>query len=40
MATSIQDEQIAQEATQLGAYAYVLKPFDLKYLELVVLTPA
>lgn len=38
MATSIQDEQIAKETTALGAYHYVLKPFDLQYLELVVLT--
>ena len=38
MATGIQDEAVAQEATSLGAYAYVLKPYDLKYLELVVLT--
>ena len=38
MATSMQDEQIAQEASALGSYHYVLKPFDLKYLELVVLT--
>ena len=38
MATSIQDEQIAKETAALGAYHYVLKPFDLQYLELVVLT--
>lgn len=38
MATAVQDEQIAREATSLGAYAYVLKPFDLQYLELVVMT--
>lgn len=38
MATGMADEQLAQETAQLGAYAYVLKPFDLKYLELVVLT--
>lgn len=38
MATGIQDEQIAREATELGAYAYVTKPFDMRYLELVVLT--
>ena len=38
MATSINDDKIMREATRLGAYAYVLKPFDLQYLELVVLT--
>ncbi len=38
MTTSVQDEEIAREATALGAYHYVLKPFDLKYLELVVYT--
>ncbi|MBI3316746.1 MAG: response regulator [Candidatus Omnitrophica bacterium] len=38
MATAIQDEEITKEATRLGAYAYVLKPFDLQYLELVVTT--
>ncbi len=38
MATGIQDEQLAKEATELGAYAYCVKPFDLQYLELVVLT--
>lgn len=38
MVTSLQDEHIAREAAELGSYHYVLKPFDLKYLELVVLT--
>ncbi len=38
MATGIQDEAIAQQATQLGAYAYVMKPFDMQYLDLVVTT--
>ena len=38
MATAVQDEQIAREALSLGAFAYVLKPFDLQYLELVVMT--
>ncbi len=38
MVTSVQDEHIAREAAELGSYHYVLKPFDLKYLELVVLT--
>ena len=38
MATSIQDEQTTQQAADLGAHAYVLKPFDLQYLQLVVLS--
>ena len=38
MATANEDEATAKEAAELGSYQYVLKPFDLKYLELVVLT--
>lgn len=38
MASGMQDEQVAREAISLGAYHYVTKPFDLKYMELVVLT--
>ena len=38
MATGVQDEEIVNEAMALGAYHYVLKPFDLKYLELVVIS--
>ncbi len=38
MATGLQDEAIAKKAADLGAYAYVMKPFDMKYLELVVTT--
>ena len=38
MTTGLHDERIAKETTGLGAYAYVLKPFDMQYLELVVLT--
>ncbi len=38
MATAIQDETVIQQALDLGAYAYVLKPFDLQYLNLVVMT--
>ena len=38
MATANEDENTAREAAELGSYQYVLKPFDLKYLELVVLT--
>lgn len=38
MATGLQDEGLIREAAELGAYASVFKPFDMKYLELVVLT--
>ena len=38
MATGLQDEGNIREASRLGAYASVFKPFDMKYLELVVLT--
>lgn len=38
MATANEDENTAKEAAELGSYQYVLKPFDMKYLELVVLT--
>ena len=38
MAIAVQDEQVAKEAMALGAYAYAIKPFDMQYLELVVLT--
>ena len=38
MATGVEDEAAAKEAMSLGACGYVLKPFDLDYLELVVLT--
>jgi len=38
MASGLDDEEIVKETTAHGAYAYVLKPFDIKYLELVVLT--
>ena len=38
MATANSDERITREAIMNGAYAYVIKPFDLPYLEMVVLT--
>ena len=38
MITGLHDEHLAREAASLGAYSYVTKPFDLNYLELVVLT--
>jgi len=38
MITGLHNEKVAKEAIDLGAYAYVLKPFDMKYLEMVVLT--
>ena len=36
MATADEDDQKVHEAMDLGAYGYVLKPFDFLYLELVV----
>ncbi len=38
IATSVHDEKIMRQTMALGAYAYVLKPFDLQYLELVVMS--
>lgn len=38
VATSVSDEEVAREAVALGAYAYVLKPFDLTYIGMVVMT--
>ncbi|MCK4851623.1 MAG: response regulator [Candidatus Omnitrophica bacterium] len=33
LATAVRDEQIAQEALNLGAVDYIIKPFDLSYLK-------
>ena len=33
MATAVMDENIAKEAMELGASDYIVKPFDLDYLE-------
>lgn len=38
MITGFPDEETAKETLRLGAYDYILKPFDLAYLELCVLT--
>ncbi len=38
MATGVDDEEIVREAMDAGAYDYVTKPFNLEYLETVVLT--
>ena len=38
MATGQRDDATIEKAVSLGAYGYVLKPFDLLYLELVVLS--
>ena len=38
MATGQRDDATIEKAMSLGAYGYVLKPFDLLYLELVVLS--
>jgi two-component system response regulator AtoC len=37
MATAVIDETIAKEAVKLGAYDYLVKPFDLNYLEKILL---
>ncbi|MCG7851393.1 MAG: response regulator [Methanosarcinaceae archaeon] len=38
MATAVEDEDRVKKAIELGAYSYVLKPCDLMYLELVVMS--
>jgi DNA-binding NtrC family response regulator len=38
MTTGIQDDEKVKKAIELGAYGYVLKPFDFLYLELVVMS--
>lgn len=37
MATGVDDENIIEEAIRLGAYDYVIKPYDARYLQTVVL---
>jgi len=38
MITGNKQDDIAQEAMRLGAYDYIIKPFDLDYLEMCLLT--
>ncbi len=38
MITGFPEESTAKEALEIGAYDYIMKPFDLAYLELCVLT--
>ena len=38
MITGFPEEESAKEAMKLGAYDYIMKPFDLAYLELCVFT--
>lgn len=38
MITGFPEEATAREALKLGAYDYIIKPFDLAYLELCVFT--
>ena len=38
MVTGVQDDEKVKKAIELGAYGYVLKPFDFLYLELVVMS--
>jgi response regulator of citrate/malate metabolism len=37
MATAVIDEEIAKKTVEMGAYDYLLKPFDLNYLEKILL---
>jgi len=37
MATAVTDEELAKRTIQLGAYDYITKPFDLNYIETVLL---
>ena len=38
MVTAVQDDEKVKKAIELGAYGYVLKPFDFLYLELAVIS--
>lgn len=38
MITGFPEEETAKEALKLGAYDYIMKPFDLAYLELCLFT--
>lgn len=38
MATGVEDDEQIKKALELGAYSYVLKPYDFMYLELVVMS--
>lgn len=38
MITGFPEISLVEQATKLGAYDYIVKPFDLAYLKLVVLT--
>ena len=37
MITAVYDEEIAKRTIKLGAYDYITKPLDLKYLEIVLM---
>ena len=38
MITGVKEEAVAEEAVKLGAYDYIVKPFELDYLEMCLLT--
>lgn len=38
MITGFPEEETAREAVKLGAYDYIVKPFDLAYFKLAILT--
>ncbi len=37
MMSALSDRELVKKALQLGAYDYIIKPFDLKYLDMVIL---
>ena len=37
MVTAVAEEKVAQKTLEIGAYDYILKPFDLEYLESVIM---
>jgi DNA-binding response OmpR family regulator len=38
MITGFPEDEMALEAVKMGAYDYIVKPFDLEYLKMVLLT--
>ncbi len=36
MATAVMDDAVSAEAAKLGAYDYIIKPFDLNYLKKIL----
>ena len=38
MISGMNDTQTTRQAMQLGAYDYIMKPFNMEYLDMVVMT--